>query len=635
VDKHRLMRNGEIVPLTPKAVETLRVLVERAGVLVERDQLMDFVWPDTTVEPGNLDVTMSKLRNALKEKETGDKFIETVPRLGYRFVAEVRKVVEAVPALVIERQTIGRVVIDEEIRLGLTRKSDSESRAPLSSPRRWLAITIAASAAILAVGGLAYSRFWKATPNSAGPASIRSLAVLPFKTLESGDENRHQGLGMADILITRLSHLNKITVRPTSAVIAFENQQEDSVNIARKLQVDAVLEGSIYRAGDKVRITSRLIRVSDQKVLWSGQFERLSRDELQLENEIALQVVDSLALNLSRDEHRALSRHYTENDDAYRLYLKGRYEWNRRNYAGLAEAQRLFRNAIEKDSNFALAYVGLADSLVFFEDSLELNSALRKAFELDQNLAEAHATRGFLLTVHHWRWQEAEESFKKSIELNSGYATAHHWYAVLLGIQGRVDEAKAEMQRALAINPISYNFLADMGQIHYFNREYDKAKDYCHKALEINPDFSYAHRYLYDIRLQTGEYEGAIEEFAKANDGMTQVASQVVDAETDRKERLRTLALYKELYQQRDITKFMRSLILLTENYHPSRNDPSAPYEYARIYAFLGDKEKALDNLERAFDNRAFMMTWVKAEPAFDNLRAEPRYQAILKKMNL
>ena len=628
--KHRLLRDGEIVPLTPKAVETLRVLVERPGRLVERDELMNSVWQSVAVEDGNLTVTISMLRKALGEDAKGRKFIETVPRLGYKFVAKVHEVVEEVSGFVVEKQTSGRIVIDEEIAI-ITKGSGGVS--PLLSSSRRIAMATAITALIVvAVAALAYFSHWQSNPASAAPANIRSIAVLPFRTVNSGKENAHEGLGMADILITRLSNIHAINVRPISAVMSFENQHEDSLSIAGQLRVDAVLEGSIYRAGDKVRVTGRLIKVSDQKVLWSGQFERQTRDELQLQNEIALQVVDALALHLSRQEEGALTKHYTESADAYQLYLKGRYEWNKRSFGGLSKAQHLFRNAIEIDPGFALAYVGLADSQVFASTTPELDSAIAKALELDPNSAEAYATQGFHLTVHHWDWKGAEESFNNSIALNPGYPTAHHWYAVLLSIQGRNEEAKAEMQHALEINPLSYNLLADMGQIYYFNREYDQAKEYCRKALEIYPDFSYAHVYLREIFLQTGEYEAVIGESVKAEIALGQVSNQPANLAQSR---LSNFAGQQESYRRGGITKFLESRMAESQKDNASQNHQNAPYEYARTYAFLGNKEKALDNLEKAFENRAYLLAWVKADPIFDSLRSEPRYRAILKKMGL
>jgi TolB-like protein len=561
----------------------------------------------------------------LGENGGGRSFIETVPRLGYKFVAEVRKVVEDVPTLVVEKQTRAQLIIDEEI--GVSRKVSGFVLRLLPSSRRQAVPAIATALAVMvAVFGFAYFSPWRSNPASAGAGNIKSIAILPFKTINPGKENAHQGLGMADVLITRLSNLKAINVRPTSAVMAFESVAEDSVSIARKLSVDAVVEGTIYRSGDKTRVTGRLIRVSDQTVLWSGLFERVTDDEIQLQNVISLQLVDALSLNLSNQEQKALTKRYTENADAYQLYLQGRYHWNKRAFADLSEAERLFRNAIEKDPNFALAYVGLADSMIFAYRQGETTSALTKALELDPNLAEAYASHGFYRTVHEWQWQEAEADFKKSIELNPGYATAHHWYAILLGIQGRNDEAKAEMERALEINPTSYNFLADLGQIYYFNHEYDKARDYCNKALGIYPDFVSAHGYLFQIHLLTGEYDAAMDEFRKNRTAELKFANE---SALETEERQKSLDKEIEIYRRGGIRKFLE--------FRSSRltSDASSAYGFAFNYAFIGEKGKALDNLEKAVEARGFMMAWVKADPVFDGLRSEPRYQAILRQMNL
>jgi len=632
-EKHRLLRDDEIVALTPKAVETLTLLVQQRGRLVERDDLMNSVWPGAAVEPGNLDVTISKLRKALGESGNGRKFIETVPRLGYKFVADVREVVVDVPRLVVEKQTVGRIVIDEQISFGRTRVGGAA--VPLPSAGKSLKAMAAASlvVVILAVGLLAYLRPWKSAPPAGTPSNISSIAVLPFKVIDSQNRNPHEGLGLADILITRLSNLNRITVRPASAVTSFENAQQDALTIAHQLQVDAVLEGTIYRTADKVRVTSRLLRVSDQSTIWSGQFERLAKDELLLQNEISLQIANALALNLSSGEKTALSKRYTESADAYQLYVQGRYEWNKRTGGGLSEAERLFRNAIEKDPDFALAYVGVADSLVFLNDKQnEVGQALTRAIELDPNLGEAYATLGFQQALHYWQWKEAEASFKKSLALNPGYATAHQWYATLLGIQGRIEEAKTELKRALEINPNSYNLLTDMGQLYYFNREYEKAKEFCERALALNPDFPYAHGNLSRIYLLTGQYEASIEAGHKRESAASRGRHE--SAQT---EQARAAYFAKDLqkFRQLGFRKYSEDGLAKSQAQAGSSRDPSLPFGWAEIYAFLGDKPKALESLEKAYDNKGFMMAWVKVNPFFASLHSEPRYQAILKNMGL
>ena len=612
--------------LTPKAVDTLRVLIEHRGQLVERDELMKLVWGEVTVEDGNLSVAVSMLRKVLGESSNAEKFIETIPKRGYKFVGNAREVVEVVPQLLVERKTTGRVVIDEELSLSRPNFIGLVSNF-LSTPQRKLA-TLAATttAVVLAIGAFTYLP----RPRSAnvGATPINSIAILPFKTIGARKEDAHEGLGLADILITRLSNIKEVRVRPIGAVMSFENQEVDLVSAAHKLQVDAVLEGTIYRTGDKVRVTGRLLRISDQTIIWSGQFERLAQDELQLQNEIALQVVDALALNLSGNEKTALNKRYTESADAYQLYLKGRYHWNKRDRADVSEAERLFRKAIEKDPNFALAYVGLADSTVFYRRQDETHTAILKALELDPNLGEAYATIGFYQTVHEWNWEDAEAKFKKSIELNPGYATAHHWYAVLLGIEGRNDEAKVEMQRALEINPTSHNFLADLGQIYYFNHEYDKAKEYCNRALEIFPNFAFAHGYLFQIYLLTGENDTAIDEFGKLINEQFKNANESTAESVGRQQYIDKM---RALYQQGGFRKLMEYRIFE----HRNANELNGEYGFASYQAFLGQKEKALDNLEKAFDKKAFLLAWVKADPIFDSLRSEPRYQAILKKMGL
>ncbi len=631
--KKVLWFEDEPVSLPLKEIELLCALTDKGGEVISKDELLEKVWADSFVEESNLSRHIYLLRKTFKDFGESEALIQTVPRRGYRFAGEVK---ESDPAeLIIEKHTLTQTLI-EEIPSGETdsevrRTSEPQQPAELpkthplgqtlrSGSRR---LVIAAVLVAMAVGGIAVLQYNR--PHASAGSGIKSIAVLPFKTLDDGQANAHQGLGMADILITRLSNLKEINVRPTSAIMGFENHQQDSASIGQKLQVDAILEGTIYRIGDNVRVTARLVRVSDQSPIWAAQFEKPLQDEFRLQDEIALQVVDALALNLSGDEKNTLTKRYTENADAYQLYIRGRYEWNKRNPTGMGEAERLFRNAIDKDPNFALAYVGLADNIIMGENAEPAWTAVNKALDLDPHSAEAYATLGFLYTFHKWEWQAAEASFKKSIELNPGYATAHHWYATLLAVQCRTDEAKAEMRRALEINPLSYNFLADLGQLHYFAREYDKAEEYCRKALEIYPDFQFAFIYLYQIYLQTGEYDKAVDEYlqvAKIN--------AYFDLTTKEKEHwVKNIAEQRAVYQQGGLRKFLE----------PDRSakvsDPSGFYLHAMGYAFLGEKENALDNLERAYQDKAFLLTFVKADPVFDPIRNEPRYQEILRKMNL
>ncbi len=624
IREHRLLRDGEVVALTPKAVDTLKVLIEHRGQLVERNELMKSVWGEVSVEDGNLSVTVSMLRKVLGDQNV----IETIPKRGYKFVAEARELVEDIPALVVEKKTTGKIVVDEHVALETRNIGSTLVRLLGHSRTRLVALVLSVAAVLLAI--CIFTLVPRNSARTGNAPKITSIAVLPFKTIDTQDDS-HEGLGLADLLITRLSNVKQLTVRPTSTVISFENSQTDSIILGKQLQVDAVLEGSIFKSKDKIRITARLIRLSDQKPLWSGQFEKLNADRVRIQDEIAAQVVDALALHLSNTEESALTRRYTENVDAYELYLRGRYEWNKRDNTGLARAQFLFRSAIEKDPNFALAYVGLADSLIFFPQSAEMFSAISRAMELDPNLGEAYATDGFICAIHQWKWGDAENSFKKSIELNPGYATAHHWYAVLLGIEGRNEEAKAEMNRALEINPLSYNFLADMGRLHLFKHEYNEAKEFCKRALEVNPDFLFGHECLQDVSLQTGEYEAYINELLIS--GYAVVKGSSHNPNTLEESRRRQLEEMRADLRSGGIRQVITSMIRDAER--TSDINPNRFYARAWLNAFLGNKEKALDELEQALQEKAFLMPWVKSDPRFDALRTDQRFRSILQKMNL
>ncbi len=635
VEGHRLLRDGQTVPLPPKARDALRVLLQQPGQVMGREELMQAVWGETFVEDANLTVAISQLRKALDQNGEAVEYIETIPRVGYRFVGEVSEIREEPRRpVILAKHTMSRTVIEEEeIPTEPSEVVAIESTATRRLPRPLVGANgrtvLAATAVVVVALAVVIASLWPQLRERSARGtnlSVKSVAVLPFKTVGTESGKEHLGLGLADVLITRLSNIRELNVRPTSAVMTFDGQAQDSISAGRKLNVDAVLEGTIYHANGRVRVTARLLRVGDQTPLWAGQFEKPSQDELKVQDEIALQLVDALSLSLSGTEKTALTKRYTENADAYQLYLKGRYHWNKRSYGGMIEAQRLFRNAIEKDPHFTLAHVGLADTLATSDARGEALDAVQKALGLEPNLAEAHATLGFIKMIDEWNWREAEAAYKKSIELNPGYATAHHWYATLLSIEGRNEEAKAALRRALEINPLSHNFIADMGQLYYFDGDYAEAKEYCRRALEIYPEFSFAHEYLSYIHLKTGEYDKAIEEQITAERINIAFASQ----SSERKEQIEAkFDKLRKAYQLGGIKGYFE---------HRLPGTPQAAsgfYDSAMQHAFLGEKEKALDNLERAYEGKAFMVPFVKVNPLFDNLSSEPRYQAILRKMNL
>jgi DNA-binding winged helix-turn-helix (wHTH) protein/TolB-like protein/Flp pilus assembly protein TadD len=625
---NRLLYKGDTqLALQPRVIETLLVLVKNARAVVDKETLLQTVWPDVVVEEGGLKRNISILRKALGEE---GELIETLPKRGYRFKAEVKEDWEESPfyvggetnpEIVLQRRANLRITHEEEV----SDSSDAHPEVAIHTQTRHNTPTARpywrwAAAAVLFAGlGL----FWTAGKLGSTATPIKSVAVLPFKNLTThGDE--HAGIGIADVLITRLSNVKDLKVRPTSAVIKVNNQEQDTLTAGQLLGVDAVLEGSIYRSGDRVRITARLLRVSDQSPVWAGQFDEKADNSLLLQNAIAQQVVGSLALNLSRNEKDALTKRYTENEDAYQLYITGRYHWSKRTGDSMVQAESYFRKAIEKDPDFALAYLGVADTLSMGLNYDEPKRAIEKAIELDGRLGEAYASLAFWKMFKAWQWSEAEAHFKQAIELNPGYGTAHQWYATLLAITGRLEEAKAEMRRALEIDPTSHNFLTDLAQMHYFSREYTEAERYCRKALEIYPGFVLAHDNLKDIYLKQSENDKAFEEEIQAAR-----ASYIPFMDTDE---TKQIAMLREGYRRSGYPFWWKKNIDLLSH---RRADGFSYFALVRNHTLLGEKVKALDALEKAYENHEFMLPFLNVDPTYDELRTEPRFQAVMQKMNL
>lgn len=616
-EKRILWCESRPVNLALKEIELLCVLTENSGEVVTKAELLDLVWADAFVEESNLSRHVYMLRKMFKSFGV-DNLIETVPRRGYRFAGEVRQPSAVSDEFTIERHAVSLTTIEEI--------SDEAPAFPSAiNWRRSVSVTaVVVFASVLVVGLLGGFAWWQGESQSSTAASsgIRSLAVLPFAHIDHDSEGRQLGVGLADVLITRLSNLRGLTVRPITAVTGIDDR--DPVAAGELLGVDAVLVGTIYRAGDKTRVSARMLRINDGTTVWTGEFERLTIEGMRLQHDLALRFANALAQNLNDAEKDAVAKSYTENSDAFHLYQRARFEWSKRNTQGATDAASLFRLAIEKDPEFALAYVGLAEVVATINPE-EAEGIVRKAIELDPDLAEARAALGFIQTFVHRNWTEAEKELARSVSLNPNYAPAHHWYAELLAILGRNAEAKVAMNRAVEIDPLSRNFLADMGQIYYFNREYKEAERYCRRALELDPDFAFAHQYLADIYLQTGEFEKAVEaeltaeringRFAIDSDQRTQNFEATI-------EERRTAAL------RQGKREFLKRL--LSES-----ADSVFCYYDARRYAALGEREMTLHALERSIQSKAFHTAFVKADPIFDPVRDDARYKLVLQKMNL
>jgi DNA-binding winged helix-turn-helix (wHTH) protein/TolB-like protein/Tfp pilus assembly protein PilF len=640
--EHLLLREETPLPLAPKAFEILLLLVENGGHLVKRETLMEAVWPDSFVEETNITVNISLLRKTLGNLADGHPYIETVPRKGYRFNGGVTECEEA------DEPKIERIVslsVDSEPGLQATatvRVPIAETRLqetpPLTSPpplprAEWKTSTIRVLVPTLIIVGVALASFYVwwhlRAKSSTVSASERSIAILPFRPLEATAEDEYLGLGMTDALITRLSNLHKIIVRPVSAVRKYA-KADDPIAAGRQLAVQSVLEGSIQRSGDRTRVTVRLLRVADGELLWGGEFDEKFTDMFTVEDSISQKVANALTVNLSGDEQKQLLRPFTGNSEAYLLYMKGRFFWNKRTVDGVKKSIDYFQQAIEADPNYAVAYAGLADSYTLAgsygysilpprEAMPKAEAAATKALAIDDSLAEAHASLGYIKFIYDWDWPGAEQEFKRSIALNPLYDTAHHWYSHELAALGHKDEAMAEARRALEISPSDTVMNEHMGWTYLMARDYDHAIQSARKAIEMEPDFLLAHRVLGLAYQYKGEHEQAVTEFARGVE--ISHGDPVAEAFLARS--------YAAAGQKEKATQVLDELVQLSaKQYMP-------PLEIALTYLALGRNDEGFEWLHKAADERASALVYLKVNQAFDPVRSDPRYQDLQLRMHL
>jgi DNA-binding winged helix-turn-helix (wHTH) protein/TolB-like protein/tetratricopeptide (TPR) repeat protein len=638
-ERRRLLRGAQTVPLTKKEFETLLVLVRGSGRVVEKDELMQAVWPDTHVEEGNLAVHVSKLRSKLGRREDGEPYIETEMGHGYRFTAPVCEVEDF--DLIIRKRTRSHIVTHEfeetdapasageanqvlsipaaeaaRDRSALAPTTIAASNQKFFKRRGALAMTTAALLVACALAGVFAYRRYNPSRTAATVASVHSIAILPLRALNAPPEDAYIGLGVADNLVSRLGNQRRVIVRPVSAVAKYEGQEQDAVAIGRELQVDAVLVGNFQRSGDRVRIFVQLVNAQDGAVVWARTFDEKLTDSLVMQDAMAEQMMGALITNLSGAERQQLAKRPTENAEAYQLYLKGRYFWNKRG-DNVVKATDYFQQAIALDPNFALAYVGLADCYgMRSAPTPEAERAVRRALEIDDTLAEAHASLGFIEMFQHWDWVGAETEFRRAIELNPNYPTAHQWYATCLELQRRFAEAERELQLALALDPLSLPINADICELHFFEHDYGAAINQCRKTLELDPSFYPAQVTLMQTYFQLGTDGQPLDEFFKFR------ADAGVLSKDDQ---------YLKAFNAAGVKGVLR-----VELAGAMKNDRHPPIEFiARLHTQLGEPEEALRWLQRGYDEHFFMLPFINAAPAYDDLRSDPRFLSIVRRIGL
>jgi TolB-like protein/DNA-binding winged helix-turn-helix (wHTH) protein len=594
-----LRKNGLKVKLQEKPFQILELLLEHPGEPITREEIEKKLWPDGTFVDfdHSLNTAINKLREALGDTAENPRFVETLARRGYRFIYPVA------PASSPAEEAV-TPVYDR-------RPGDAAHRAALQKRLALAAVVLVAIVvAILALNlaGLRERLF------PSPPPKIESIAVLPLENLSGDPEQEYFADGMTEALITQLGQIRALRVISRTSVMQYKLKRKPLPEIARELNVDAVVEGSVLRSENRVRITANLLHAPSDRHLWAQSYERDLRDVLSLQSEVASAIAGEIKANVTPEVQARLATPRTVNPEAHELYLKGNHSLGRRDGY---KATEYFEQAVQKDTNFARGYVGLARSYLLLGDAVllpsvqaaaKMKAAAHKALELDPSLAEAHTALAEAL-VWDWDWAAAERQYERALELNPNSAHTHNSYSIHLILMGRGEEALAYAKRAQEIDPLSRERYFRLGWIYYFNRQYDKALE--HFQLEpdpwVNPHLFHAFAYR-----EKGMYQKAAEEFLRTPED-PRAWGHLGNA-------------YARAGNKAEAQKLLQKLI-------ESSKQKLGTYEAALIYAGLGDKDRAFEWLQKAYQVRDKGMTFLKVDPTLDPLRSDPRFQDLLRRM--
>jgi TolB-like protein/DNA-binding winged helix-turn-helix (wHTH) protein/Flp pilus assembly protein TadD len=604
-----LWRDGQPISLPAKAFETLLALVERHGHVLEKSELLARIWPQTFVEEATLAQNVFTLRKVLSDSPEDHQYIETVPRRGYRFVAAVQ----------FEN---GEAAAATE---AISTPYPGALRIRLSHPR-----TLAIVASLLA---LCVSAGWYVARNSAErhppPAGKIMLAVLPFQNLTGDPQQDFLSDGFTEEMITQLGcmHPERLGVIARTSAMHYKGKEDPADRIARELRVDYILEGSLRRDGNRIRISAQLIQAKDQTHLWAANYDHDVRDVLNLESEVARAIAREIEIKLPPAALARLSSRHVD-PEAYQLYLQGRFYLNQRTAEGFSRSASLFQQATAVDPNYARAYAGLADSYILLAafgvnaptDTVpKARAAALRAIEIDEAAAEAHASMGFILSRFDWNWTDAEREFQRAIELDPAYSTAHHWYALHLIGLGQRAQAIAEIMRAQELDPASPLLATDAGLVFYSARQYVDAEKECEKALTLEPKFGLAHRTLGLIDEETGMHREALAQFQEARGVLgddpwmlAEIGRSYLRA-GNRRQALQSMRELRRLARERYVSPLALALL-------EASLDPTSTETFAL--------------LEKAYQSRINLSALV-VDPAFDGIRQDARFHDLQRRAGL
>ena len=616
-----LRKRGLRLRLQQQPFQVLAILLERPGEVIAREELQKKLWPaDTFVDfDHGLNKAINKIREALGDSAESPRFVETVARRGYRFLADVRTA-DAVPVRSPEPTPQPHPAADAHDRQNPGGRLATLTR--LLPPRAWKISTFVLLALL---ASFAASKL--RSGNHPSPV-IRSLAVLPLESLSNDASQDYFADGMTDELISDLGQISALRVISRTSVMAYKHTRKSLPQIARELNVDAVVEGSVLRSGDQVRITAQLIEAATDRHVWSQSYQGALRDTLALQNNVARAIADEIRISLNPQEQAALRHATVVNPVAYESYLKGRYFWNKRTANGLKSALAYFNQTIEEDPTYVQAYSGLADTYALLGDWQyavmtpkealpKAKAAAIKALELNNALGEAHNSLAFCLDGFDWDFDSAGNEFRRAIELNPGYATAHHWYAWHLALLRRYDEAIVEMRTALNLDPLSLIINADLAELLALAHRSDDSIQQSRKTIEMDPNFGLAHNHLGQAYLQkhmNDEAVAELQEAVKLSGGSPTCIANLARGYAASGKSSEAVALLSDLKKRS----------------HPGQSLAS---EIAVIYGALGDTDQAMRWLEQGYEER--FNPGVLIRPGFDPLRSDPRFEDVMHRVGL
>jgi TolB-like protein/DNA-binding winged helix-turn-helix (wHTH) protein/Flp pilus assembly protein TadD len=596
-----LRKHGIPIKMQVLPAQALLTLIARQGELVTRDELRRRLWAnDTFVDfEHSISSAINKVRTALNDSAKHPRYIETVGRQGYRFIYPVTTV------LAPTETEIAPVAVP----------------APaIQMDAKWVRFWVVLAALVIGVGGLAY---WRIQENS--HASVRSIAVLPLKNLSSDPEQEFLAEGLTDELITRLASLQGLKVISRTSSMQYKDSKKPLPQIAKELNVDAVVEGSVLRSGGRVRITAELIHAKDDHHIWAQSYERDQRDIFALQNEVTSAIAESIQLKIAPETRQQLAVTHRIDPQAHEDYLRGKHYWSKRSPEDFNRAIDYYQRAIARDPNYAEAYAGLANtyaliggySLVaqgpFIEKARE---AAKRAVSLDPRLADAHVALAVIAQNYDWDWKRAESEYRRAIELDGNNATAHQWYGEFLSYRGRFREAFDEIGRAEQLDPLSLIIKADKGAIFLFARRYPQAIEIFKEVLAQEPLYGRAHiiQYAYVLNGQFDEALQDSEQLRRANDSRAAQAGQGF------------------ILARKGDTRAARAILRDLQAKNDAGDDPIA---VLIVQVGLNDKDAAFASLERAYELHSTAISTLKENPIFDSLRNDPRFADLLKRVGL